>query len=542
MRFLLAVLFLCLPNLLVACPSAEDLEIGGDEPGVLLERCRELGRFEIPTGRGNVEVVMYGTRDADEDKILPILESLTFAGDALANLGPLTTHPIDVFISPTEYVPLDPSDNAEATARLSIDDTRCVISMFPNVVDIEFSFVLAHEFFHCVQFREFPSRQAADRADWWYEATSEWFANYTYQGQSYTDRFVQNFDYESIDIPITKMEYTNVVFFFWYSYTRGDSAIIDLMRAMPEDDAAQEDALAAIVDDDAFLEFAKAYFSRDIHQPGGRLVPVVPQNLNYFEWTESDTHEIRGERFQLYRAHLTFACGEWHTEQVDLNGKTLAKRQPDGEWEELPEDIYPDGEEEITYRFIGVSTSPDGFSVDIKAEKEPCTICPVYFADDSPEGCLVGEWTLVSGGLGEKIGEMLERTQLENVDYPDLDNVLVFFDDGTFEVRTEDSGHLESPKPSGDRVIGDVDFNFSSTGTWSLDGNKLKQCERRPDININLEMLDTSNDITENIRSDRFLGPGGEIHRSRTFECSGGTLTIREGGFFAPKVEWVYSK
>ncbi len=542
MRYLIALLFLCVPTLLSACPSAEDLAIGGDEPGALLDRCRELGRFEIPTGRGNVEVVMYGTRTADEDKIFPILESLTFAGDALADLGALTTHPIDVFISPTEYVPLDPTDNAEATARLSADDSRCVISMFPNVVDIEFSFVLAHEFFHCVQFREFSSRQLADRADWWYEATSEWFANYAYQGQSYTDRFVEAFDYESMDIPITKMEYTNVVFFFWYSDTYGDSAIIDLIRAMPEGDGAQEDALAAIIDDDAFMDFAKAYFSREIHQPGGRVVPVLPHNLNYFEWDGSDTHELRGERFQLYRAHLTFGCGEWHTEQLDLIGKTAVKRQPDGEWEDLPEDIFPDGEDEITYRFIGVSTSADGFSVDIKAEKEPCTICPVYYADDSPESCLVGEWNLVSGGLGEKIGEMLEMTQLENVDYPDLDNILVFYADGNFEVITEDSGHLESVKPSGERLIGDVDFNFSSTGTWSVDGNKLKQCERRPDFNINLDMFDTGNGTTENLNADRFLGPTTEIHRTRSFECDGSTLIIREGGFFAPRVEWVYSK
>ncbi len=543
MRLLLATLFLFLPQFLMACPAEADLADSGSEPGVALTRCHELGVFEIPSGRGNIQVTMFGTRESDEQFVLPILESLTFAGDSLADLGTLTTAPIEVFISPTDYIPAetsDASDNALAVASRAEGDT-CLIVTYPTLMSDAFRFTMAHEFFHCVQFREFNQQERASGSGWWVEGTAEWFANFTYPNKDFSDGFVSGFDGESVETAITDMEYTNIVFFFWYSQNRGADAIVSLISAMPTGGGSQEDALAELIDDEALKQFATDYFDKNITQPGGRKPPSNPTYSDTERWEEDETKNFSAQRFRIYRARFEFACGEWEIEERDLEGLTTVQKQPDGEWEDVPEEITSEDGEDQFYRFVGVATGTDGFSVEIEAKKKLCSVCPRIIEDESPEACLIGEWTLVSGGLGAKIGQMLQNTDLENVDYPDLDGVLIFNEDGTFSSRTDDEGHLEAVTEKG-RVLGDMSFNFESSGTWGINGEKLEQCSLPPEININLDTFDTRNDLSGSISQDEYLGPQIENRTTRKFTCDNGRLVLTEGGFFAPKIEWVYTK
>ena len=544
MRYILAVFFFCLPQILAACPTADDLEAGGSTPGLALERCYELGRFEIPSGRGNIPVTMFGTRRSDEQYIDLILEGLTFAGASLADIGPLTTEPLEVFISPTDYAF---EEGAAATATPSVDvgtgnPATCVIVTFPGVGGARYAFNMAHEFFHCVQFNEFSDQEQAGSNDFWVEASAEWFANITYPNSTFSDRFVDDFDHNSIETPLTQMSYDNVVFFFWYSARNSPAGVIELLRGMSTT-GAHDDALAEFVSDEDLQQFAKDYFDKNITQPGGRTPPSNPRYTETVRWDEDETENFEAVRFRIYRARLEFACGEWEVEERDLEGMTTVMKLPDGDWEDVPDEVSSEDGEDITYRFVGVATGADGFSVEIEAKKKPCSLCPRIVEDDDPAACLVGEWHLASGGLGAKIGQLLNSsTELENVDYPDLDGVLILNEDGTFVARTDDDGHLESVTEGGDRIIGDVNFNFESSGTWGVNGERFEQCSLPPDININLESLETRTGITSTINQNEYLGPQRENRTSRKFTCENGRLVLTEGGFFAPKIEWVYTR
>ncbi len=546
MRCILVVIFLTIPQILMACPTAADLASNGSNPGLALETCYELGRFDISTGDGNVTVTIFGTRRSDEQYILGILEGLSFAGDSLANLGPLTTEPIEVFISPSAYVPFETEGNAMATASPSETNgpgnpEACVIVTFPVLQNKFYNWVLAHEFFHCVQFAEFQLQQESSGSDWWVESSAVWFADFTYPQSTISNRYVSQFDVQSQNRPITQITYPNVVFMDWYTSQYGESAIVGLMASMSKI-GAHDDALAAIISDEQFMQFARSYLDKNIYRPGNRRIPSVPIFEDIHRWDEDEVKHFEAERFRIYRAYLEFSCSEWRLEERDRVGLTTVSKVPDGFWEDVPVEIKSEDGEDIRYQFIAVATGPDGFSAKIEAKKEPCSICVHTIEDDSPEACLVGEWHLVSGGMGEFLSTRLEGISgMQNVDYPELDGILEFDPDGSFRATTDDTGSLEVRIPKSDDLLLSQDkFNFVKTGTWSVNGDRLLQCNLPPSIQINTETFDTSNETTTRINIEGFRGPRNEYNTSRRFGCDENTLTIREGGFLSPKITWVY--
>ncbi len=419
----------------------------------------------------------------------------------------------------------------------------CIIVIYPNLGVDGYKFVIAHEFFHCMQDEDFELQSYSSGADWWLEGTAEWFASRVERGTNYSDGWVDGFDELSAETPLTGMTYENVVFFWWLDQNFGPGRVIDLIRAMPTRDTSQDEALAGVLSDAEFLQFVEDYLDRKITQPGGRTAAVTPAQGHVYNVERDQTITIEAERFVTYRAILEFACGEWSAKVTREKGAYQTQRQPDLNWSELPAVFRSDSTGDIRFRVAGGAAQEGGLAIEIEAAKTPCIPCLTPDFSDGPEACLVGEWHLASGGMGAKIGKMLEDVpEIEGVDYPDIDGFLALRRDGTFTLRANDDGSLSATSPSGGLFSADISIKMEKQGTWSISGNKLIQCYT-PLRNIKIDETVTDPDgVKQTITGNRFLGPAVSYTEKRQFTCADGKLNLVQRALLAPTITWEYEK
>ena len=542
------VILAVVPTKARACPSASDLAAVGSQPGAAaLADCLELARFDIPTGAGSVQGSIYGTPETDLRLVRAAEEALTRSGRVLSGLGGLGVDPVDVFISPNAYTfrgstEPDTMAAAQPAARPRADSARkCVMAMFPGVALDAVKHNIAHEFFHCVQFKEFASSRASPGAAWWVEGSAEWFASVVYQGTGLTDGWVAEFDAVSATTPITQMDYASVVFFWWLHQNYGAGQVIGLLASMPNG-GSQEDALAGVVSDDEFLRFVTDYLEGNITEPGGRAAASTPVHEDIRDIDGDEEIELEAKRFVTFRTLLRFACGTWTTDIYEEEGRHKVLRMPDGDWEPLPDEFSSDSEARIEYIVAGGATGEEGFQLFFEAKKTPCEPCQAPDVSDGPEACLIGEWHLVSGGMGAKIGEMLNNSSgLSAVDYPDLDGLLILRRDGSFTLKADDDGSMQTSNSKG-IFSAQISISMEKEGSWSVNGDNLVQCYR-PIKSIEIDETVTDPDgKEERITENQFLGPKLSYEETREFTCAEGVLEITQRAILAPTITWVYQK
>ncbi len=536
------------PTLTNACPSAADLAEVGTEPGAAaLADCLLLAEFDIETGHGVVQGSIYGSPETDLTLVGAAEEALVRSGHTLSDLGELGVDPVEVYMSPTAYT-LDPEDfETDAIAEPSSGPTAdsphtCIMVTFPTLALDEYKYVISHEFFHCAQFSNFGWGEDRDDSTWWVEGSAEWFATLTYQGSALSDEWVAKFDDTSATTPLTQMKYSSVVFFWWLSQNFGNGRVIGLLNAMNETEGSQEDLLASVISEQEFLQFVTDYLDMSITQPGGRGAASAPRHDEIFEIEGDQDIRLEARRFVAFRAALNFACGEWTITENAHKGRYKAAQIPGGEWQQLPPELHSDSEAKIKYLVAGAATGGDGFSLTFEAKKTPCVPCQTPDYSDGPEACLIGEWHLASGGPGAKIGEMLNQSsQLSDVDYPDIDGLLVLRGDGSFTVKADDNGSMKTRTSKG-IFSGMVSLKMEKEGTWSVNGHDLVQCYRPiKSINIDATAKDPEG-ITSRITASKYLGPPLSYTEKRQFTCSDGKLEITQRAILAPTVQWLYKK
>lgn len=130
----------------------------------------------------------------------------------------------------------------------------------------------------------------------------------------------------------------------------------------------------------------------------------------------------------------------------------------------------------------------------------------------------MGEWHSVSGGIAAKIGKLLEDVpDLDNVDYPDIDDVLNLRSDGTFTLSADDDGSMEAISPSGGIFSAEINISLEKQGTWSINGNRLIQCYMPNRV---IEIDETVTDpygLSQNITASKYLGPIASYTEKRRF-------------------------
>ena len=392
----------------------------------------------------------------------------------------------------------------------------------------------------------FSSRPSARRRttlppQWWVEGSAEWFASFVFPGRSQSDADVAYFDEISPERPLTSMAQESVVFFFWLAGNYGPSMVMDLISAMPASggETGQQDALSGILSADAFQQFAQDYLDQRITQPGGRSIPSNPFPGDIYVWSESAEHTLQAPRFVLARFQLEFTCGIWTIERSDEKGTWKVNRDDAG-WEEMPASVSGSGGDPIRYRVAAFGSEGDGFQATINATRNACSQCDAPPVDDAVAACLVGHWQLVSGGYGEQIQHMLQAGGMfEDIQYPDLDAVLVINADGTFEYPGPPEDYNATVGTDQGPFMGMGTLAMASHGYWTVDGDQFQECGPAPQAHINLRLIDPNG--TES-RIDTEGGPDTVIQRSRTFVCTGDALTFTEAIPFTPRVDWQYQR
>ena len=529
------------------CAAPGYLSVVDDRMAGAALSCDEAVRFTIETPGGTRQVrIIYSTRDRSPGLlglIADIRRGIERAAAALRAIGQGTTADITVWASDLTG-PTGPETLATDAAAKPIGGAggECVLALYRNPGDRDAAYVIAHEFFHCVQFATVGNKTNRAASTWWVEGTAEWFANRTYPGRGHSDNDVAIFDDVSRNTALTAMDQESVVFFFWLDNKFSASMAMSLMAAMPDagGEAAQQQRLAGFLSADDFQHFAEDYLDREIVQPGGSAIASNPFPGDIYEWTEIHEHTLRADRFVLARFQMEFACGEWSIARRDEDG-TWKVSLNDEPWEDMPPRLTIAGPDPDLYRVAAFGIEAVGFRVTVKATRNPCQQCAATTIDDEVATCLVGRWKLVSGGYGEQIEQMLRLTgQFESIEYPDLESVLVINRDGTFEFPGPPEDYKAKVRTgSGKLVSGFGKLAIASSGQWSVDGDLLHMCQSPHRAEIDVTIVDPDGNPD---RIQTSGGPESPIRRSRTVACAGGSLTLVEGAPFAPGMTWQYSR
>ncbi len=536
------------------CPAQADLEYLGANPAEgFSEECRQLDSFTIRSGAGEINIEVYGFSRTTARKLEQTKQALTRAGAALADFAGYSSVPVKVYMSPRLHSGVSgPEGDDQGVTTLSLADASggqdCVIALFRQANGPEYAQVVAHEFFHCVELTRFDNKMRSGPSAWWSESIAEWFAGYAYPGTGFSDGFVQEFDVKSIDTPLTGMTYPNIVFLWWLEQDQGADAIFALMEAMPDDrdesadEELQKNALEAFLGAGAFLRFTENYLDGNLVQTGGRPVPSTPRIEDIYNITEASEMTLAAPRFVPYRATLLFDCGEWDLRQTLRSGVYGAARDANGAWGQLPDTVSSDGSGQFEYLFAGGATAAEGLSLELKAGKDFCAPCATPDYSSGPEACLVGDWTLVSGGLGEVQSGLINNLEgAQNADIPDMQGHLVLNRDGTFTVGPSTRGHIETNNSSGTTST-DFVLRFTRSGTWSVNRNRLERCY---DITGEGEIAYTTvSPSGERSRGRSDMLPRGlpEFTETKRYTCEGNRLEIEYMRVLFRKINMIYEK
>lgn len=133
----------------------------------------------------------------------------------------------------------------------------------------EVSFALAHEVFHCVQYRTWPLLPGSN---WLVEASAEYFAYLARpdRGANWIAEFDSTINARRLDA----MSYEAVAFYLWLGDTSGPQSVRDFLTAK-----VTSPAIETAITQEQWSAFAQAYIDRRIHMPDGRPMPSNPRSL-----------------------------------------------------------------------------------------------------------------------------------------------------------------------------------------------------------------------------------------------------------------------
>ncbi len=551
--------------------AAADPRLAGAPP------CEEIERFSIQTPRGPRQVRMIRDRLLPGDWVEPVALTRTAiarAAETLRALGRGTVPDLLVLLTglqPAETPP-DPGDAEAVEAdRLSFKEgvadgrsgEECLLVVYPgNTRESEFGFVVAHEFFHCVQYAMAAAQMNArgdGRPDlWWVEGMAEWFANRAHPGSDASARYLARFDRRTPDSPIVEADYDGFVFWSWYAREWGGAAVLDYLPRAPDGGReAQLGAAATIVAEDRWQRFVEDYLDRALRYPDARRLPVSPEPGETVLFTETTSRTLEAPQLALFRADLVFTCGRWTLETEDRAG-SFKVRDPGepGAWQELPETLEIEPGRERRFRLGGIGPHDRGFRVTLRATRDEESrggcLCGRFSErqEVARDSCLVGTWALASGGGHAWLDRNLKRIQRESGTWASYQSSvsteagreLTIGADGRYhyglnEVERSEEAFTEK----GDRYASRIRGGSGGVGFWSTREGMLNVCALSEgsgavaeiDIKGEVMTLDLPGYLSDHLYS-------GGYH----YSCGGGELQLRHIAIpGAPEpMEWVYRR
>jgi len=279
----------------------------------------------------------------------------------------------------------------------------CPILIYPIALTLsegEFKQTVAHEIFHCYQFRNLEAQMMVPQAtkSWWSESSAEYFSNVVYPEFDHEFVWIDTFDFNSETVPIYRMSYENFGLMQFLANEWGNPGLIRFFGTLPTSGDAddQRDRLASVDGiEDLFHEFGKDYLDSFITDTGGSMIPFGPPlgpTINIPQ--DHFFREFNPQAFVVDRRQLIFA----EDTRFDVLGETVGTVGRDSAnlavaaraWAPLPTTVDSAcGEDQ--YVLLLTNVQPSGgqamlYELDSTGE-------PIEEGHEC-ESCLLGTWTL----------------------------------------------------------------------------------------------------------------------------------------------------
>lgn len=286
--------------------------------------CEEIGsRLDI-SGPGGAAQARVITREGDA---LPsrasiaalVAQAVEASRAAMAAMGTVATHDVSVWLTTTPAPAVPGVAFVGAIARRG--SSECHVTVYDAAHTATdpagFRHLLAHELFHCVQFRTWPGAYGGTAAKWWTEGSAEYFANLAQPGTNFSNFYATGFEAHR-ELTLTYHSYNAVVFFFWLGQTRGPSAIPALLATMPAASGhdAQNAALRAAMPIDEWMRFEENYLDGRITKPGGAALSVTPAPGPTRVISASQSYDLGAAIFSISGSRVELAAGHVYSISV----------------------------------------------------------------------------------------------------------------------------------------------------------------------------------------------------------------------------------
>lgn len=448
--------------------------------------CVERERWSVSTASGPREVRII--HDLNADWIISSGEMANFdrgVRESIAAFGRLggDVQLENVTILLADDFPPRESDGefsnmAGLTETVNDGECRIIFYLVGPASRPEYApWLVAHEFFHCVQAANQTVAQLESTGgagtgrggDWWLEGSATWFAALAVPEMGPLEQFLRDFDADSPTVALNDMAYGAVVFFLWYAAETSPAGVMSFLHGMAEsaDASAQHAAMLSLLPQERWLDFGEAYFDRNIPHPHGIELLFEYNTGDDWTWTATRTQNVELAPFTLVRGVARFRCGTW-ANSTSSNSVYSARPGAGGEWTELPaslEATADSGGGPFLVEAINASTSDVRLAITGRQERS-CAGCAGVTTRDS---CVVGTWQLVGGGPAEW---MRRQGVPDNISVSN--GIVQFRADGTF-VTAISRADIDQRYDPDVRVQGQV--RSQATGRWSTSGGRLNLCE-----------------------------------------------------------------
>lgn len=320
-------------------------------------------------------------------------------GAAMDEMGGVQVHDVSILLTGFTDDPDDPA-GALATAlwpNPAYPD-QCLVAMYlgdysREIVDLEFA--IAHEIFHCIQFRTWNLDPGSSNAFWWMEGSAEYFAALALPDVNGAGSSVADFDENSSAHSLLAMDYENVVLFSWVdAHMGGPAGVKHTLDTLSEGRtmAAQREVAARALIADNLQRFAQDYIDGVIPLPNGRAMGSSPR----LPTQDADRPlQLSGEPFVLTRGQINFAPAQY-VNRIDVReGRYETAREPRN-WAALPTSLDIPCDSEVGYAFAAISGDEAGVDIEITPDnvlERTCAPCGASVAPRAQHNsCLIGTW------------------------------------------------------------------------------------------------------------------------------------------------------
>jgi len=406
-------------------------------------------------------------------------------------------------------------------------NTECVIQVNTARHDVgtgdvmnELKNTIVHELFHCVQYWNWPAKMnEAFKADsrWWIEGTAELMGHAAFESSVSRDRRIKEFHDLIQKVPLTQIQYPNLVFFSWV-WAKKPSRIFDLINAMPEaaGEALQQAALVKFIGDYDLGIFATDYVDGKIRTPDNARISPTP----YAEKrTISDAGQSAFELkpLTILVEDVTFTGGQY---LAMAKGKaTMAYRRQTGVADEWRSASFVSAEGPCTepkvFRFVGMAMGaegpgPESWSLDVSK----ISSCETCVEPPERDACVTGQWRITNDSLRDAVAAYL-GTAVEAVEVSGFGGMNAR-KDGTHSFVFAKFLVDGKPANSGDAVAFRIALAGSIDSKWGAKDGQLQLCYKGADAKIQTAVPGGVSDPIDFAELVAASGKGGE---SYDYQC-----------------------